>query len=201
MIKSEKGTIRAQLVGSNGNEATSDSNGRLNIVQHAHIDSSNLHFHIANISVSQDYILIDTSDTTNYPHYYTDYIHLESCSMQIDSDVNGDYIIEIGFLENVDNTNGDFIPIYSLSGTKKTGNTQYVAFNGYPNAPRCKSAFFVSSDKSLDDTAFQTDVNLASTLDVSSANVPSGSGDIALRITRIAGSFNAIIDISYHSHG
>jgi len=192
--------FKKAIIWNGTNDLDVNSEGRADVVQHAHPNNGGIHFHVTNINATQDFILIDISDTTNYPHVDTDYIHLESFLIGVDSDTNGDYEIEVGFLDNVDGTNGDFHGVYTLSGTKKAGNTQSQVFDGYPNAPRCNTDSFLSSDKSLNDTAFQTDVNLASTLDPSTIDTPSGDGDLVVRVTRNAGTFNLSINLSYHTH-
>ena len=48
--------------------------------------------------------------------------------------------------------------------------------------------------------AFQTDVNLASTLDPGNLDTPSGDGDLVYRLTVGAGTINLAIEISYHAH-
>jgi hypothetical protein len=182
------------------NELDVNSEGRADVVQHSHPNNGNIHFQLDGVAASVDYILVDISDTTNYPHDQTGYVHIENLLLQVDSDVNGDYTIEIGYVDNVDATNGDFHAMYVLSGTKKVGNTQYVYFDGYPNAARFKAGFSLSTENSLNDTAFQTDVNLGSTLDPTTADTPSGDGDMVMRITRTAGTINISVNFAYHTH-
>jgi len=177
-----------------------NSNGHLDAVNHAHPDSGMLNFFVAGISASQDFIIIDISDTTNYPHVSTNHAHLEFVNISIDSDSSGDYLISLGYLENVDDTNGDFTSLWEVSGTRKTGNNFNAYYNLYPNGPKTTSVSVVSANKSLNDTAFQTDVNLASSLDASTADTPSGNNDLVLRITRNAGTFNVAVQLAYHSH-
>lgn len=181
-------------------KASINSDGYADVTQHAHPDNGWVHFHSGDITASQDFILVDISDTTNYPHTLTTYCHLEWLRLEVDSSNTGDYTVEVGFLNNVDGTDGDFYSISNVNGSKQAGNTKEVSYPFYPNGPRCTIGSTVSSDSSLNDTAFQTDVNLASTVDPSTADVPSGTGDLVLRVTRNAGTIVVAVDISYHTH-
>jgi len=180
--------------------ATVDNHGHLDVVEHAHVDNAWIHFHSGDISASQDFILVDISDTTNYPHTNTNYAHIEYLRIEVDSDVNGAYEIEVGFLDDVDATDGNFYSVSNANGSKKAGNSKEIIYPFYPNGPRCTTGSIATSDASLNDTAFQTDVNLASTLDTGTANTPSGNGDLVVRITRNAGTIVVAIDASYHTH-
>jgi hypothetical protein len=186
--------------GTSGKEMTVNDEGRGDVVQHAHPNNGTFQFVQHSISASQDFIIVDISDTTNYPHVNTTYIHLENLGINIDADATADYEIQIGFLENVDATDGDFYGLYHIDGSKKVGQNYDSFLQLYPNGPRMRSESVVSSTISTNDTAFQTDVNLATTLDPSTADTPSGSGDMVVRITMNAGSISLILSGSYHTH-
>jgi len=185
---------------STGSKMTVNSEGRGDVVQHAHPDNGMINFTSADLTASQDFILIDISDTTNYPHVGTSYAHIEWANVQVDSDNNGDYNLSIGYLENVDATDGDYREIWSITRSKQIGNNFSGHFPLYPNGPKCTNGFVATSIKSDNDTNFQTDVNLASTLDPTTADTPSGDGDLVLRVTRNAGTIKVLIQIGYHSH-
>lgn len=171
----------------------------VDVIQHSHEDTGMMLFSTT-LTASQDFILVDISNTTDYHHVSTDYIHIDNWSLDIDATTNANYTLEIGYLENVDGTNGDFTSINEESGSNKLGVNKSVNYIPYPNGPRCQSTWFTSSIKSLNDTAFQTDVNLASTLDPSTADTPSGDGDLVLRAVVSAGTITVGLRISYHTH-
>ena len=172
----------------------------LDIVEHAHGGSGMIHYQKSGISVSEDAILIDSSDTINYPHNDAGAIHVAWFNFDIDPSIDAEYILQIGFLENVDATNGDFYEVFTVSGTRKAGNAKGGFFPMSPQGPQGSSAKIATSNKSLNDLAFQTDVNLASTLDPGAADTPSGDHDFVFRLTITAGSINLSIEIGYHSH-
>lgn len=185
-----------------GTQATVDANGRRDVVQHSHPDSSYAHcdFDVTAGAGNFDMILIDLSDTTNYPHSNTGYVHIEEIYIDIDSGSSSVYTVSLGFLENVDGTDGDFYEIMHVQGSKDAGLSQKVYKKFYPNGPRCSSSYVVTSDVTLNDTTYQTDVNLASTLDPSTADTPSGSGDLVVRAITTSADIGVEINIVYHTH-
>lgn len=180
--------------------ATVNKQGRMDVIQHAHADNTAVHFNVEAITASQDFILVDISDTTNYKHQNTDWIHLEWLRISTDGSGPADYFIEIGFLENVDGTDGDFYPITSISGSNTAGRSVDVIFPFYPNGAKCSSDHVVTSTLSQNDTAFNTATNLASTLDPATADTPSGDNDLVMRVTRNAGEVDISVDFAYHTH-
>ena len=176
-----------------------DRFGHLAITPHAHPEGGHILFK-KTFSASEDVILIDLSDTTNYPHDYAAWIHTSNIIMSIDASALAEYVIQLGFLDNVDDTNGDFHEVFSIDGSKKAGNSHFVTISTSPESPRFLSSKFVGPVE-VDQTSFQTDVNLRSTLDpTGAAATSSGNGDMAMRVTHTAGTYAVSIAIGYHSH-
>jgi len=139
-----------------GRLATSDGAGHIDVVTHAHAEGGHVHFK-KSISVTADFIIIDLSDTTNYPHDNTSWVHTSNMIMGIDASSDADYLVQLGFLENVDGTNGDFHGIFDVSGSRKTGVNKDIHITQAPEAPKMRSESILGP--SMDDqTAFQTDV-------------------------------------------
>ena len=176
-----------------------DTLGHADVVAHAHAEGGHILFK-KSFTASEDVILIDISDTTNYPHSNTLWLHTANLVLNVDASNTADYVLEIGFLENVDGTNGDFHEVLSISGTRAAGNSINLDISQNPEAPKLKSGGFLGPI-TLNDTAFQTDVNLRSTLDPTGATAtPSGDGDMVMRVTRTAGDFTVSLLVGYHSH-
>ena len=184
--------------GTTGDSAGVDSLGHLDVIAHGHAEGGHILFD-ADFSATADVILIDLSDTTNYPHDNTDWIHTTNLTLAVAGSSTADYVLELGFLENVDGTDGDFHRIFKVDGNKKAGNSFNIPISQAPEAPKLKASTF-TGPVALNQTAFQTDVNLASTLDPTAVDTPSGSGDMAMRVTMNAGSINVNLMIGYHSH-
>ena len=109
------------------------------------------------------------------------------------------YMVGWGFLDNVDATNGDFFHFHHIVGTRTAGLLQESSLIMSPNG-WVGNGQHATGHKSLNDAAFQTDVNLASTLDSGVADTPSGDGDIVLRAMVTAGTIDITISVGYHTH-
>ncbi len=179
---------------------TVNSEGRLDIIPHAHADEGTIHFHVNNIGASINYILIDMSDIVNYPHVHTDYLHLDNFYVEVDANASADYVIKIGVLENIDASNGDRYTAFHVSGTKQTGKDKEIFLPLLPAGIRMRSLSIATHDISLNDSSYQTDVNMKTTLDPSTADTPPGNGDVVCEIVINAGQINLAINLSYHSH-
>ena len=189
------------IVGSNGNPLTVNSEGRADFVQHAHISNPTIHFSVSSIGgTTERYILVDISNINSFTHVNTTYVHLENLDVQVDVTANAAYRICIGFLENVDASNGDRFEVWCLSGSKKAGQTKEVFLGWYPNGPRCRSQSLLTSDISRNNSSYQTDLNLPSIFDPSTSNTPSGNGDIIVEAAVTAESIGLSLNLSYHVH-
>jgi len=161
-----------------------------------HVDIEVIHKDFEDISADVDYMLIDLSDTTNWPHTNTGHIDIAHIMINVapSSSFRGD--IEIGFLTNVDATNGDFNEILELhldqSADAFTWSQNYGAFE-----MSLESAHWFGPQE-LNETAFQTDVNLEGP-DGTTA-FPSGAGDLVMRIHRTAGNLSGSITLGYRTH-
>jgi hypothetical protein len=197
-IKNVDGNL-ATVITDGINVLNIDSNGRAEITQHAHADQGNLHFDVV-LSEGGEFILIDLSDTNNYPHSNLNYIHLEWLRVQIDAGAGANYELEFGFLENVDENNSNLYIFEHIKGTQQTGTSKELFFNYYPNGGQLRSQKLVTHDARIDDETFQNDQNNKSTLNPSTANVAPGNGDFVLLVTRNAGTIDVVVGASYHSH-
>jgi len=178
-----------------------DADGSLSSVQHANPNNGHILFDATiTAGTTQNFLLLDISDTVNFPHVLTEYVHADYANITIDAEALAEYNIEIGFLENVDGTDGDFHCVLVLSGDKKAGNQKSISVNNFPNGPRLRSISTATSVKSLNDTAFQTDVNLATLLDPTTADTPSGNGDLIMRVVTASGDIDLSITLAYHTH-
>ena len=179
---------------------TIDENGNANIVQHAHPDSSTISFSKEGIVADQDFILIDLSDLVNYKHKNLGLIHIESIFIITESSTIAQYDLEFGFLDNVDSVNGDFHSILNIPASRQTGNQMRILYESHPNMVKCSPDFYLTSRVFADDVSFQDDLNLASTLDPTTLNTPSGDGDLILMVRVDAGTVDISVNISYHTH-
>lgn len=190
--------------GDTGNELAIDTNGAASIVQEKHSDSSFIHADIAVTGGTNiDFILVDLSDTTNYKHSNTNNIILEEIYIEVDAEVNADYVVEIDFLANVGAADSDVYEITHVEGTKTVGQQKEVIRKFYPNGPKCNSANMLTTDITLNDTTVNTATSLKSTYIPGAASTAPGDGDLILRINAGAGgantNFNVEINLTYRT--
>jgi len=95
----------------------------LNTLNTRHPDSANVHFVKEANTETETFVLVDLSDTTNYPHLNSGALDMDNLSINIDTTSNSDFVIEVGFLNNVDGTDGQFIEIFRTSGKNSDGAT------------------------------------------------------------------------------
>lgn len=182
-------------------ETANVEHGSVSTIEHGHSDQGTFHFYASAVTASTDYIVIDLSNTTNYPHDYTSIVHIDWVCWDIDATTTpaAAYMVMFGYLDNVDATNGDLFAYHHISGTRTTGLLQEDCIIISPNG-WLGNGQHVTGHSSIDDVAFQTDVNLGSTRDPGTADTPSGDGDIATRIIITAGTIDYVLSGGYHTH-
>ena len=157
--------------------------------------SVSINMEIENLAASANYILIDKSDIANWPHGYAGGdILLQTLEIFMDPDDSFVGDIEVGFLEDVDGTDGESHPLHTWHMDKKADITHED--HNFPNL-RCTSSSHLSSAKDLADGDWQTDLTYASPDDDTGATTPAGSGDLYLRVVMTAGSLDISVLIQY----
>ncbi len=197
------GTQKSQLVDAvTGEPMTVNTEGRGDVVQHSHVDQGSLHMHVDGLTAATyRYILIDISDTVNYPHSNTDYAHIEWVEVEVDGSAQATFQLNLGFLKDVDADNGDRYVVKHWSGTRTAGVSFREFVNMYPNGQRMRSESIATHMISVDDANYQTaGADLPSTLDPTTSDTPSGNGDVVLEVIVGAGTIDMAIEIGYHSH-
>lgn len=181
------------------NKATVNSEGNFNVIQHSHVDEGQIHLH-KEFTTSEKLILIDLSDIVNYPHKNTNYIHIDYMRIETDATATANYLILFGFLDTVTATSGNRYSYTHTIASRTLNQNKEIILPYAPNGPKCKVGYITTSEVSTADTSYQTDVNLASTLNPLVQNTPSGSGDVIMEVTVNAGTVDIAVDIGYHSH-
>jgi hypothetical protein len=138
------------------------------------------------------FMVIDLSDTTNWKHVNTGSIVVHGFSVNIDTDgFTGS--VKVGFLSNVDATDGDLTIFREWDFTNKSND---ISTECNLNDLYITSAtMFAKVD--ANDTTFQTDVNLIGP--DGAASYPSGSGDMVLKITRTGGNVIVNFCVAYET--
>jgi len=154
-----------------------------------------VHLDAQDIALTQGFMLVDLSDTTNWPHTNTGHIDLLFIIITTDPSATFSGDIEIGFLSNVDGTDGDLNEILEIHLEKKPEpqvlNLNYGAFG------IALETDHVFGPITANDTRWQTDVDL----DGPDGNnsFPSGNGDLVMLITRGQSDISVSITIGYRT--
>ncbi len=152
-----------------------------------------IHLNAQSISGDTAYVLIDLSGTTDWPHTDTGLIIVEWITINANpsSTFRGD--IELGFLTNVDGTDGDFHEIHDLH-LEKQGSEIAIAWSHTDHGLALQTSTWYGPIN-IDDITFQNDVLLIGPSGISS--FVSGNGDMVLKITATAGDISIGIAVGY----
>lgn len=182
----------------------------LKVVSHADIvKSSNeepfsLRYSTTGISASTSTILVDLSNTTNFPHKNTGGINLVALRLAISKVAASSGTVQIGVLYRVNASTGDVQWIYSYDLSKSAAGTEIVdqlELNGFFKRLRVDGngnfPYFIGNDSSIGSTTFQTDVPL---LTPYGTYVSPSRGDIVMSFTASGvNPVNITVDLLYNS--
>ena len=163
------------------------------IVSPGAADIEFVHIDAENISAEQAFMIVDLSDTTNWPHTNTGHIDIVFISGNVDPDTNYDGDLSLGFLTNVGGTDGDFNGLFELHMDKKTAPLTFslpVPFGGMSLETAHHFGPITANS-----TLFQTDVDLDGPDGANS--YPSGAGDLVMIVGVTAGAVSVGLTIGY----
>jgi len=160
-----------------------------------HADISTMHIELTNIETQTAIMLVDLSDTTNWKHTNTGHIYVHYIGLEADPDSTFLGVLGVGFLTNVDATNGDFNDMFSIEMAKKS-DLIIAAFNFGGFGFECETAHHFGPI-TANSTLFQTDVNLLGP--DGNTSFPSGNGDLVMIIDRSAGQVNVSATVGYET--
>ena len=154
-----------------------------------------IHLDAEDISTTTGFMLVDLSDTTNWPHTDTGHIDILFIIISTDPTTNFSGDIELGFLSNVDGTNGDLNEVIELHLEKKPEPDIFeINYGSFGVALETDHLF---GPITANDTIWQTDVNLQGP--DGNTSFPSGNGDLVMKITRSAGDISVSITVGYRT--
>jgi len=160
-----------------------------------HVDIEVVHIDV-DISATQGFMIIDLSDTTNWPHTSTGHIDIAYILINVNPTATFAGDIELGFLTNVDATDGDFNGIYEIHMDKKQDSVnEMMNFGAFEMSLESAHWF---GPISADDTNWQTDLNLQGP-DGTTA-FPAGNGDLVMLISVTTSEVAVGLTIGYRTH-
>jgi hypothetical protein len=150
-----------------------------------------VHIDVSTSSTLAAYSVIDLSDTTNWPHTKTGEIIIEYMMLMIGPTTNFLGEVKLGYLKNVDGTDGDFVDLFNVNMQRKSALFVEVLDFGSHGIHCVDSSHFGPIIENS--TLFQTDVNLGGPADSTTLSHPSGDGDLVLIVD---GDGTNLVDVS-----
>jgi hypothetical protein len=159
---------------------------------------------VAAVAADTGYVLVDLSDTTNYPHLTTAEIHLLGLLLHAEKATDGDFNLTVGVVIENDATNGSIKGVYQFNMSHVANATDstdrlapvYVDFTlggAIPegvnlNVTSGAVTYFVSNVDDADNTIWQNDVGLLSPVGAAAgATGKPGAGDLVVLVEENAG--------------
>jgi len=165
---------------------------------------------VAAATNSTSTLVIDLSDTTNWPHKDTGEINISSIRVDIDKVAASTVTVKLGVVNFVDTSTGSVTWFYSRGFAKNVSNTDVLDFQSYGRLFRRLRAnsegrvtngstpYLLSNDTTDGSTTYQIDVALPSP----NGNTKPGRGDIVMQVTKDGSNIAVLnIEILYHSGG
>ena len=158
------------------------------------VDDFTVHIDVQNIAASQAFMLVDLSDTTNWPHVETGHFNMTFASVGINPNTAFRGDVYFGFLSNVDGTDGDLHIMATYHFEQAAcSNVQVDLVTPFNHLEGNEDNWF--GPINLNNSAFQTDVNLQGP-DGATA-YPSGDGDFVMWIDMTAGNVDIGMTFGY----
>lgn len=160
----------------------------------------------ANVSTSA--VVVDLSNTTNFPHKQTGVLNISSIGIEIDKAAASTTTVRLGVINYVNSSTGSVTWFRKIEGNLNVSNTNIVDFRSYtPNFLKLRveqsstpdadgaTPFLVSNDTTSGSTIYQTDINLPSPIGGSAC----GPGDLVLSVVNGNGAVVVSIEVQYHA--
>lgn len=157
---------------------------------------------INDVAASVYAILVDLSDTTNFPHDSTGRIDISDVALQIDRNSTAMGRVILGVITRIDGTSADITYATGLMFSKNNVQSIVIIDNYAPSQLKLgvvdgETPFFISSAKETNVTAVNTGVTLNSPR--GAATVTPGVGDVIVKFEWSAGTYDANVRAFYHS--
>jgi len=145
---------------------------------------------VAAIEADTGYILVDLSDTTNFPHLNTAAIILKSLQIETDIASSGVFTVLFGVVTEVDASNGsvNWFARVQLETAQSQGHPRVLRWPSGLNLRVTAGAtpFLVTNIADSGDVLWQTDTVLTTPV----GTVAPAAGDLVMKIDEISGTGN-----------
>lgn len=146
-------------------------------------------------------VLVDKSDTTNFPHRETGRLDLSAVYLQVDRDSTGEGAARVGVVTRIDGTDADVTFVQGISFNKSDDRHINRDRNFSPSQLKCAvvggaTPYIASQFKQTNVAALNTATALDSPR--GAATVIPAVGDLVIYYERTAGSFDMSVSAFYH---
>lgn len=158
-----------------------------------HVDL--IHLDVQNCQTDTAFMLVDLSDTTNWPHTDTHHLHLDTVDIHFNPGDSFTGDIQLGFLSDVDASNGDLhvAHVWHFERDRVTMMDQ-LSWEAIQVSMQAAHWF---GPIVADNLLFRTGENLQGP--DGNTSYPSGDGDLVLRVNRTAGAIDLGITAAYNT--
>lgn len=152
-----------------------------------------VHLDVQDCNTLRAFMIVDLSDTVNWPHEHTGHIHVDSVHMHFNPDPSFSGDISLAWLSNVDETDGEAHVIHTWHFDQdRLTMTDHLLWDWIQALAADESWFGPTFAASA---LFRTGFNLQGP--DGQIAYASGDGDLVLRVGRTAGTIDIGITVSY----
>lgn len=153
-------------------------------------------------------VIVDLSDTTNWPHKDNGAINISSIRIEVDKAAASTTTVRLGVVNFINTSTGSVTWFYTSGNELNVSNTESVGYasfgEGFLRLKATQTAtptdgtthYVISNEKTSGSTVYQTDVKLPSLI---TAGTAPGLGDIVMEVTKAAAAVNVTVDLIYFS--
>ena len=174
------------------------SDGEMAVTSTERERNNALHYQVSAVAASAYHILIDLSDTTNFPHDSTGRIDISLINLSIEKSLAGVIgRIRLGVITRVDGTDADISYLYGLAFLK--GQSQYVnqIINYAPSQLKFATGRYLTNSNEAAVAAVNTGLTLPTPFGV---NATPAVGDVVIKSAYTSGgNYDFDIELMYHS--
>lgn len=178
-------------------EARVTSDGELTVTSTERERNVVVHYQNASVAATEYSILVDLSDTTNFPHDATGRIDVSWMKIDIEksaANVIGE--IEVGMITRIDGTDADISYLTGLQFLKGSDTNLSEIMNYQPSQLKFAAGRFITNVTETNVAA----VNTGTTLDSANGSITPGLGDVIIKQAYTSGgNYDFDIEILYHS--
>ena len=156
---------------------------------------------LAGITSTTYEVLVDLSDTTNFPHEETGRIDLTQLKVAVDPGTTSAGFVKVGLITRIDGTDADIEYFFVVPFGKQGGRILSIS-NFNPSQIKCEVSGGAATKFISDDTETSVAaVNTGASLNSPNGSINPGLGDVVVKYQHTSGNaWDGLVSCFYHSH-